>query len=530
MEGSDFVNDRQNKIIGSIMGGAVGDALGYHIEFTRGIKDREYCKYFDDKGIISDDTQMTLFTANALIYWATRGNLRGICGQPTDIIYLAYLEWLETQIGKRDIDVKEDSLKITWIKGIKELNVQRSPGNTCISALRSGKKGTIEHPINNSKGCGGVMRVAPIGLYTFSAEESGRIAAEASALTHGHPLGIIPSYILATMLYYIVNENENIYNSLMKAIKQYKEKYNIFKSEDSEYFFDLIKRTVELSKKDMSDVEAIKEIGEGWVGEEALAIALYSCLKYENSFEKTVICATNHDGDSDSTGAIAGNIIGAYLGYKAIPNYYVDNIELKDIIIEIATDLSSEVPVSEYKSDNDQYWLSKYLYCERNTKLKNENKESKNNDKVENEGMMIGDTICDFCIFKIENNNKICKQYNNGKPRDILEEPFTFCELHKSEIDMTLENKVEKNQEEKYKIKFLKKIHRIRKFNEFVNLMSEFPALDINDNEINKLFLKMCKKAISIAKEDKIPNRKIKKAEKYMKKIEEKIRDDESNK
>ena len=60
--------------------------------------------------------------------------------------------------------------------------------------------------------------------------------------------------------------------------------------------------------------------------------------------------------------------------------------------------------------------------------------------------------------------------------------------------------------------------------------MSEFPALDINDNEINKLFLKMCKKAISMAKEDKIPNRKIKKAEKYMKKIEEKIRDDESNK
>lgn len=412
------------------MGGAVGDALGYHIEFTRGIKDREYCKYFNDKGIISDDTQMTLFTANALIYWATRGNLRGICGQPTSMIYLAYLEWLETQIGKKDTDAEEESpLKITWIKEIKELNVQRSPGNTCISALRSGKEGTIEHPINNSKGCGGVMRVAPIGLYTFSAEESGRIAAEASALTHGHPLGIIPSYIFATMLYYIVNENENIYNSLMKAIKQYKEKYNIFKSEDSEYFFDLIKRTVELSKKDMSDVEAIKEIGEGWVAEEALAIALYSCLKYENSFEKTVICATNHDGDSDSTGAIAGNIIGAYLGYKAIPNYYVDNIELKDIIIEIATDLSSEDPVSEYKSDNDQYWLSKYFYCERNIKLKTENKKSENNDKEENEGMMIGDTICDFCIFKIENNNKICKKYLNGKPDKVLNDSNYYCPL-----------------------------------------------------------------------------------------------------
>lgn len=384
MEGSDFVNDRQNKVIGSIMGGAIGDALGYQIEFIRGIKDREYCKYSGDKGIISDDTQMTLFTANALIFWATRGNLRGICGQPTDKIYLAYLEWLETQIGKEKSNIEEESpLKITWIKEIKELNVQRSPGNTCISALRSGKKGTIKHPINDSKGCGGVMRVAPIGLYIFDAIDSGRIAAEASALTHGHSLGIIPAYIFATMLYYIVNENENIYNSLMKAIEQYKEKYNIFKSEDSEYFFDLIKRAVELSKKDMPDVEAIKEIGEGWVAEEALAIALYSCLKYENSFENAVICATNHDGDSDSTGAIAGNIIGAYLGYKAIPSYYIDNIELKDTIIEIATDLSSDVPVSEYKVDNDEYWLSKYLYCKRNPQLKIENKKSENNGQTE---------------------------------------------------------------------------------------------------------------------------------------------------
>lgn len=362
------------------MGGAIGDALGYQIEFIRGIKDKEYCKYSGDKGIISDDTQMTLFTANALIFWATRGNLRGICGQPTDKIYLAYLEWLETQIGKEKSNIEEESpLKITWIKEIKELNVQRSPGNTCISALRSGKKGTIEHPINDSKGCGGVMRVAPIGLYIFDAIDSGRIAAEASALTHGHPLGIIPAYIFATMLYYIVNENENIYNSLMKAIEQYKEKYNIFKSEDSEYFFDLIKRAVELSKKDMSDVEAIKEIGEGWVAEEALAIALYACLKYENSFENAVICAANHDGDSDSTGAIAGNIIGAYLGYKAIPSYYIDNIELKDTIIEIATDLSSDVPVDEYKVDNDEYWLSKYLYCKRNPQSKIENKKSENN-------------------------------------------------------------------------------------------------------------------------------------------------------
>ena len=110
-------------------------------------------------------------------------------------------------------------------------------------------------------------------------------------------------------------------------------------------------------------------IGEGWVAEETLAIAIYSSLKYSSSFEDAIICAVNHDGDSDSTGAVAGNIMGAYLGYDSIPEYYINNLELKDVIIEIANDLSIPVPASEY-GESDKYWLSKYLYCKRNESLK----------------------------------------------------------------------------------------------------------------------------------------------------------------
>ena len=56
--------DIRNRIRGSLLGGAIGDALGYQIEFKRGIKEKEITR-FNGKGIISDDTQMTLFTANA---------------------------------------------------------------------------------------------------------------------------------------------------------------------------------------------------------------------------------------------------------------------------------------------------------------------------------------------------------------------------------------------------------------------------------------------------------------------------------
>ncbi|MBR3024535.1 MAG: ADP-ribosylglycohydrolase family protein [Oscillospiraceae bacterium] len=44
-------------------------------------------------------------------------------------------------------------------------------------------------------------------------------------------------------------------------------------------------------------------------------------------------------GDSDSTGAVCGNILGAYLGYDAIPQKYKDNLELHDLILQLSDDL-----------------------------------------------------------------------------------------------------------------------------------------------------------------------------------------------
>jgi ADP-ribosylglycohydrolase len=360
IEYNNDIADRKNRIVGSLIGGAIGDALGYQIEFKRNVQEKEVVKYKNDKGIISDDTQMTLFTANGLIWRETRGAMRGIALLPSDAVYESYLDWLDTQNNTNNHDKK-----ISWIKDIKELNVPRAPGNTCISALSSGKKGTIENPINNSKGCGGIMRVAPLGLYMRNPEYAGKYAAEVSAITHGHPLANIPSYVFATMIYFILNDKLNIGQSLNKAMIQYKEKFNVYDKKNNEYFENLVKKAIKLSKENMSDIDAINQLGEGWVAEETFAIAIYSCLKYQNSFENAIICAVNHDGDSDSTGAIAGNIMGVYLGYNSIPKYYVDNLELKDVIYEIAEDLSSEIPIGEYNNNNDEYWLSKYLYCKK---------------------------------------------------------------------------------------------------------------------------------------------------------------------
>ena len=349
----------KDRIRGSLLGGAIGDALGYQIEFQKNIKEKEITR-FKNKGIVSDDTQMTLFTANALIWRETRGNMRGVVMPPVDAIYLGYMDWLDTQNNTRQEE------NICWIKSVPELNVRRAPGLTCLEALSSGRKGTIAEPINNSKGCGSVMRVAPIGLYVKDEVEAGKTAAEVSAITHGHPLGIMPSYVFASMVSLIVHKGLDISNALKQSIDGLIDNYSdIFDRDDIGSLVGLMNKAIDYSHSDLSDQKAISELGEGWVADEALAIAVFSCLRYQKSFEEAVVCAINHDGDSDSTGSIAGNIVGAYLGKESIPSYYLDDLELRDIIEELADDLATPVPVSEYSENNDEHWLSKYVHCNR---------------------------------------------------------------------------------------------------------------------------------------------------------------------
>lgn len=319
-----------------LIGGAIGDALGYAVEFKsepeifsqygeNGITDYELR---NGKAIVSDDTQMTLFTADGMI----RGYYTG---SYTDSVYNSYKEWYITQASP----MQKNNYR-SWLMDVTELWSRRSPGFTCISAITSGKKGSIRNPINDSKGCGGIMRTAPIGLFfrnTIMIAQTDILAAETSAITHGHELGYIPSAAFAHIINLISHSDIPLKDAIMNSISYTKKLFE--DTEHISYFCKLMNKAVKLAGKNINDLDAIYELGEGWVAEETLAIAVYCALKYENDFEKAIITSVNHNGDSDSTGTVTGNIIGAYLGMNAIPEKFLTNLELKDVISEIAADL-----------------------------------------------------------------------------------------------------------------------------------------------------------------------------------------------
>lgn len=357
-----------DKFRGCLIGGAAGDALGYPVEFMSEQKilnkygDQGITAYelTDGKALISDDTQMTLFTANGLLLGAGGGRKQGHLDSYPGYIRSCYGDWLRTQT--EPYPLPEGQCR-SWLVQLPELFKARAPGLTCLSALRQEEEGTIDRPINDSKGCGGVMRVAPIGLYFdeagYTPDDIDRIGAQAAALTHGHELGYIPAAALVHIIH-LLSHGEDV--TVLEAVLDMQRAMRRLFAQAGHLrdFLDLSDRAIELSVSDKADARAINILGEGWVAEEALAIALYCALKYSDDVDRCLIAAVNHRGDSDSTGALAGNIVGAYAGLSAIPKKYLDHLELREVILEMADDLYHDGWGPEHSPTRAQAWADKY--------------------------------------------------------------------------------------------------------------------------------------------------------------------------
>lgn len=331
-------------IRGCLLGGAVGDALGAPIEFMSqreiykvyGDTVSDYMEFNDGTGAITDDTQMTLFTAEGILRANVRSKEKGICC-PESVVKFAYLRWLHTQGGKAN--VPQEIINSGKLIQSKELFAERAPGMTCISALLEPSL----HAQNNSKGCGTVMRLAPVGLF-FDPQSAYEYGCKFSAITHGHPTGIIAGGAFAMLISYLRNGK-----SLSESLDLLEE--FLQREPDAE-------ETLRAIRKARS-AENIAELGEGWVAEEALAIGIYCSLHHQWDFKSGVVKAVNITGDSDSTGAITGNILGVLNGEKGIPEKWRKNLREYDIVSEIADDLNTRF---EAGADGHvtEFWWEKY--------------------------------------------------------------------------------------------------------------------------------------------------------------------------
>ncbi|GAO29934.1 ADP-ribosylglycohydrolase family protein [Geofilum rubicundum] len=355
---------------GCLLGGAVGDALGAPIEFLSLDRIRElygpegvtgYVEFEDGHGEFTDDTQMTLFTAEGLLRAYHRGSLRGIWGALNTIVHHSYLRWLVTQgttVDRVKVEAGEYDMEAGWMMKQRVLYSRRAPGNTCLSALESGVAGSVEEPINNSKGCGTIMRVAPVGLlFMGEAEEAFRIACETSAITHGHVTGYLSAGVLAAIISELA-VGKRLTEGVAKAkeiLKRWEGHGETLRAiEKAEDLFVKMR-----GNRDRVTGETLELLGGGWIAEEALSMSLLASLLFEDDFTRGVLFSVNHGGDCDSTGSITGNILGLIHGVRAIPADWVVKLKGHEVVKAVAGDLHLQIKTGEGMGHNAE-WMERY--------------------------------------------------------------------------------------------------------------------------------------------------------------------------
>ena len=327
----------QERFRGCLLAGAAGDALGAPVEFmpradilrhfgTAGIT--AFALGYERVGAITDDTQMTLFTAAGLLAaWCGDGDVVRATAR-------SYLAWLRTQDEWPYDPLLAAEEPSGWLWQQPELHHRRAPGMTCLTALRGMPVlGALAQ--NNSKGCGGVMRMAPVGLYAaaqrWSHAQTFQTGTALATLTHGHPAGSLTAGVLAVLVQALCEE-ATLADGLARA------KPLLRARAGHESTLHLLQQAEALAASDVPPALAVAQLGQGWIAEEALAIAVY-CTLAAADVRSGIVMAVNHDGDSDSTGAIAGNLLGARDGINAIPGEWLKELELRTVIDEVATDL-----------------------------------------------------------------------------------------------------------------------------------------------------------------------------------------------
>lgn len=345
-----------DRFMGAMTGSAVGDALGFLIEFmTMKNIQKKYGPYGlrtvlklecnGKKGIISDDTQIALFTADGLL-WANEQDEPAIKG-----IYRSLMRWYYTQTerivrpeqGAWNRCQPHETRHGYEMMAEKELFARRSPGKACLVSLATGNLFSLAQRPNQCQGSTVLSRAIPLGLwYGGDPEAAFATAVDAAVLTHGHPHAYYGAGTLAAIISLLAVGKE------MSA--SFAESLRILQhqGEGSETVLKAVIHAVDEAVTDRNPVRAMKKIGLGWKADEALALAVYCVLK-TSSLKDAVLMACNQDGDSDTCGALCGAMTGAMYGAASVPKHWLRNLECLPLLQKLTTCVYDHYAAKEEK-------------------------------------------------------------------------------------------------------------------------------------------------------------------------------------
>ena len=278
----------KEKILGVIYGTAIGDALGWPVEFDKSV--------YPSKPKVFPDSVPAQYTADTQMFRAVvEGLLR----------------------NNETIDGSAQEVAEEFIAWSKSPENNRAPGRSCMSGCYYLELGRDWRKCGspNSKGCGSAMRSMAYGIFQRDAKMAATWAAEHTLMTHGHRGAQASAAAVAAGVAAGINGERkgNVMMHMLEAADHWDDYTNTLLCEAAQSFH--------------ADADTILDKWRGWTGDEAVAASLWCFLRHPTDFESAVLTAVNSPGDSDSLGAITGALMGAHVGVSGIPERWIKQVE-----------------------------------------------------------------------------------------------------------------------------------------------------------------------------------------------------------
>ena len=352
---------------GCLLGMAVGDAMGYTVD-SRNLE--QICLDYGPNGLLGYDlvngraevtsyTQLAAFSANGILMGLTRNRLTGRDTPLVRYVGLAIREWSRSQT------FRTGEPNFCWLSSLPDLKRRRCMDTWMLSILEKPPLGTMEAPTNRSSHPAALTAVIPLAMLAdathLSQEEINHMGAQIVAMTHGNPEAFLSGAVLTHLLSRVLQEPslplELLIPDVCDALQlQFGRLYT-----QTATIRELLQLALMLAKDDsVSSMEAMEQLG-CHSAAEVLAGAVYACVTCGEDFDTAIITAVNHSGRSAAVGAITGALLGARLGYEALPEFYLESLEPLHILLELANDLVVGCPMEIGSSLFDDDWDRKYL-------------------------------------------------------------------------------------------------------------------------------------------------------------------------
>lgn len=345
------MDDLKSAYRGCLLGLAVGDALGYPADKLTLAQIREdfgpggLMGYAGDCGRVTSHTQLCAFTANGLLLGQTRGRVSGKIAPFVRYMALSQREWAKTQRPYATLE-----RTYCWVYWVDALRRRACADPRMIEMLAADHIGSPAEPINRLDGCGSLTAAVAVGLFGTAVA---RLGAEAVALTYGHSTAFLSGAIVAEATHRVVRHREKSLGEIFEEAL----------AEVEASFSDRFPKTRTVA----AAVRYAMALGPGSLEQlvcqtapQVLAGAAHILMHCGDDFDAAMVAAVNHSGRSAAVASLVGAILGAKLGCREIPEFYLETLEAAEDLRVLADDLCIGCPAVM-----DLDWDRKYIQGER---------------------------------------------------------------------------------------------------------------------------------------------------------------------